>query len=184
MPQSDDAGNQTGKSNSGESGDAGATKDEKQQAGDAGAGGSDDKSGAGDEKHEPEEKKFSQSDLDRILKKEREKIEKKSKLTEDERIKQERDDAIKELNERKAFDDFDAAASSAGATKSRALFKLMKDDLEYNDQGKITNLKDVMKTARNDYPEFFKKVEGSGDGGAGGERSSTKSMNDFIRGKR
>jgi hypothetical protein len=60
----------------------------------------------------------------------------------------------------------DAGASQTGAEK---LFRLMKDDIDADDDGEINNIEDLIESGKKDFEELFgKKKRGSGDGGAGG----------------
>lgn len=112
--------------------------------------------------------------------------EKDSKLPDDERLKQRAESAEAQLRERDARDQFTDAAREAGATNPTKIYRLVKDDIEFDEQGKPTNLKTLVATAKRDYAEEFgaKKPGGSVDGGAGKEGSAKRSMNDLIRGGR
>jgi hypothetical protein len=148
------------------------------------------KSGEGG--HEPEkgketelenEKKFTQSDVNSFIAKEKKKWEKTKDLDENERLKGELTEMKQKLQLRDAMDSFSGYAEKAGATNARALFKLVNDDLEFDDAGNLKNPSELLKSAKDDYPELFKKANGSGDGGTGGDGKDTEkeSMNAFLR---
>jgi hypothetical protein len=142
-------------------------------AGAAGASDAIDGDGAG-------EKSFSQTELNRILAKEKSKWEKNKDLDETERLRAENEELKKAQAERDSFESFEAAAKAVDARNPKALFKLVKDELEIKD-GKITNLKDVMKAAVKEYPELFTSADGGADGGSGGSKTNRADMNDWIR---
>jgi hypothetical protein len=66
---------------------------------------------------------------------------------------------------------------------ARAIFKLVKDELEYDDKGEILNLSAVLSQAKKDYGDLFAgKAAGSADGGAGaGSQNGGGDMNTQIR---
>jgi hypothetical protein len=114
-----------------------------------------------------------------------------AKLSETERLTKERDELAKEREswaaERRERDARDAVIEAAGdekigARNPRAVYKLVKDDLEYDDKGHITNLAAVLKEAKTAYPELFGRAVGSADGGAGSRTSAGAfDMNAQIR---
>lgn len=66
----------------------------------------------------------------------------------------------------------------------RGVFKLIKDDLQYDDDGKVTNFKDVLASAKLEAPEFFRGQSSSIDAGNGSRQVGTMdSMNALIRGR-
>lgn len=64
---------------------------------------------------------------------------------------------------------FIEAAREAGATKPEAAFRLA-EGFDVDNDGNITNLKNVLAKVKTDYPEFF-AGNGSADGGAGRQQS-------------
>jgi hypothetical protein len=162
--ESEEAGTGTGKSK--ESGEEGGHE-----------------SGNGKETGQETEKKFSQAEVNSFISKEKKKWEKTKDLDENEKLKSELAETKKKLQSREAFDTFSSFAEKAGVSNPRALFKILHDDLEFDDDGNLKNPSEVLKSAKDDYPELFKKANGSGDGGSGGEGKETdkESMNDFLR---
>jgi hypothetical protein len=90
-----------------------------------------------------------------------------------------------QLRVRDARDAVESAAKTAGFQNPRKIYRLIKDDLSFDDAGKPDNVKDLITIAKRDFPEELgSKGNGSADGGAGGgggERAASTSMNDFIR---
>jgi hypothetical protein len=97
----------------------------------------------------------------------------KAKLSEDERLKAERDDALSQLRERDTRDSVTEKAGAAGVKNPRLFYNAYKSDLEFDDKGIVTNLKDILETAKAESPELFAPPpsapapSGSADGGAG-----------------
>lgn len=107
-----------------------------------------------------------------------------AKLTEDERLKQRAENAETALRTREARDVVERAAKDAGAANTAKIYRLYKDEIEFDDKGKPSNLKELIATAKREYPEEFgKRSGGSADGGEGrGTGGAAKgSMNDIIR---
>lgn len=65
----------------------------------------------------------------------------------------------------------------------RGVFKLIKDDLQYDDDGKVTNFKEVLASAKSEAPEFFRGQSSSIDGGNGSRQQSAMDMNAWMRGR-
>jgi len=176
------AGNQDGQNSGANNDNAGTDNGNQNQNQNSGASnGAGAATGAGADAGS--EKKFTQSDLNGFLAKEKAKWEKNKDLSEVERVKSENADLKKSLAMREAYDTFETAACAAGAVNPKTLFKAYQSDLEIDESGKITNLKDVLKSAQTESPELFKKADGSADGGAGGDNAKKPTMNDFLRGK-
>jgi hypothetical protein len=108
------------------------------------------------------------------------------KLSAEEREKQRADDAESRLRQREARDVLEGAAKDAGASNPTKLYRLVKDELEFDDKGRPSNLKEVIAQAKRDFPDEFgvKRPPGSADGAAGRSSGTGRSMNDLIRGKR
>lgn len=123
------------------------------------------------------EKTFTQADLDAALNKAQKDwdkkvkdAEEKAKLTESERLKAERDDALKQLRERDTRDSVIAEAEKAGVKNPKLFYNAYKSEFETDDKNKITNLKDVLESAKTESPELFTAAptpQGSADGGEG-----------------
>ena len=60
-----------------------------------------------------------------------------------------------------------AAQSGARADRLAGIYRLVRDDVQYDANGKPTNVAALIEQAQNDAPEFFQRVAGSGDGGKG-----------------
>lgn len=120
---------------------------------------------------------FSQADIDAAVKKAQKEWEKKvsdaeakAKLSDDERLQQERDEARAALRERDARDSVIADAGKAGVKNANLFYNAYKSQLEIDDKGKITNLDDILKSAKAESPELFNVAPtpgGSADGGEG-----------------
>lgn len=68
------------------------------------------------------------------------------------------------------------------ARNPRTVYKLIKDDLQYDDEGKVTNLTELLKQAKADDPLLFGRVGSSVDGGAGSRQNAQAfDMNAQIR---
>lgn len=136
-------------------------------------------------------KTFTQEELDaaieRAKREERgaaKKKEEDAQLSEGERLKQRAEAAETALRVREARDTFEDAARTAGGSSPSKLYRLYKDELEFDDKGKPTNIKELLVQAKGDYADEFqpKRPPGSGDGGAGRRSTSAPSgMNDLIR---
>ena len=94
----------------------------------------------------------------------------RAKLTEDERLKAERDDALANLRERDTRDAVIEEAGKSGVKNPRLFYNAYKSELETDQSGKITNLKAVLESAKTESPELFTAAPqpgGSADGGEG-----------------
>lgn len=101
-----------------------------------------------------------------------------------EQAERERDEARTQARVTAARADAIDAASSAGSSKPATVWKLIKDDVEFDDDGKATNIADLIKTAKSESPELFgevKKESRKGDGGNRGSATSGGDMNEAIR---
>jgi hypothetical protein len=175
MPNEDDVksgANDSAGTKSGNDGDAAGKKAGSDKGNGSGSG--DDDGDAGGDKPKPITF-ASQDELDRVIQKRVDRATKdseaKAKLSKEQLLEKERDDALALVRERDLKDDFAAAASTAGLTdagKAPKFFKMYRDDIDLDDKGKPTNLKDVVKALKTDFPELFKPpVRGGGDGGSG-----------------
>jgi hypothetical protein len=136
-------------------------------------------------------KTFTQAEFDayaertrKELKKDFEKQLKDAELSEAERTAKRVQELEKEIRLRDAKETVAEAARKAGAANTAAVYKLTYSMLEFDDAGKVSNLRDVIDAAKADAPELFPKRPGSGNGGSGNEGSSgsfSRNMNDLIR---
>lgn len=65
----------------------------------------------------------------------------------------------------------------------RGLFKLIKDDLKFDDDGNVTNFKEALAAAKAEASEFFGGVSSSIDAGNGSRQVGSVDMNALIRGR-
>jgi len=63
----------------------------------------------------------------------------------------------------------------------RGLFKYIKDDLEFDDEGNVTNFREVLAQAKNEASELFGQPVRSIDAGAGARQNGAADMNSLIR---
>lgn len=173
-----------------QAGAAAAVPDTKPQAGAAA-------SPAGDAISLETKKKLDKENIQ--LRKERDEIARKlkefedAKLSETERLTKElselKDQQATWLAERRERDTRDAVIEAAsddkiGARNPRAIYRLIRDDLEFDDSGKVRNLDESLKKAKAEYPELFGKATGAAgsvNGGAGGRNAPPQDMNALIR---
>lgn len=128
-------------------------------------------------------KTFTQEEVNRLLAKEKRELQKKAddaeakaKLSEDERTKAELADARKQLAERDQRDAAKEAAEKAGVKNAKLFYNAYRSEFETDDKGKITNLAEVLETAKAESPELFTTAaqpKGSADGGTGKDTPST-----------
>lgn len=132
-----------------------------------------------------ETKTFTQEDVNRLIAKERKDVERKAKLSEDERLKADLDDARNQLRTRDTKDAVLEAAAKLGARNTNLIYKAVKDDLTFDKDGKPENLKDVLAQAKKDFPELFGDSAHVGSADAGSGRAQTNgskvTMNDWLR---
>ena len=134
-------------------------------------------------------KSYTQKQIDDMINKRvaraTQKLKDDAELSETDRLKKEAADARAEVRERDLKDEFETI-SGLDKAKSNRLFKMFRDDMDVDDKGKWTNKKEVMKMAKDEWPELFSKLSGKGDGGNGGGNNSEKplngDMNSAIRG--
>ena len=85
--------------------------------------------------------------------------------------------------ERTAESAFIEAATKANARAPKTLFRAYKSDLDFDDDGNVTNLADVIAKAQADEPDLFKSSTGRADNGQKGESATDAlTMNDALRG--
>lgn len=117
----------------------------------------------------PAPKTFTQDEVNRLLAKDRREFEKKvrdaeekAKLSEQERLQKEADDLRSQIKERDARDAVQSDAAKLGSSNPAAVYKLVKDDLEFDDKGQIKNLNEVLAEAKDLYPQLFGTVKPDG----------------------
>lgn len=95
------------------------------------------------------------------------------------------EEAEAQLRVRDARDSVEAAAKNAGFSNPSKIYRLIKDEISFDDAGKPDNVKDLITIAKKDFPEELGagKANGSADGGAGGggARITGGGMNTLIR---
>ncbi len=86
------------------------------------------------------------------------------------------------IRERDAKDATRDAAKKAGAPDGDLIYRVLKGDIEYDDDGKPTNLKDLIADLKQTTPHLFKPATTRVDGGAGnGSKPGKDDMNTAIR---
>lgn len=149
-------------------------------------------SGTQTETTEDKSKTFTQADVDRIVKqrlkdaeKRQEKEREQANLSETERLKNENAELKRQGHLRDAKEDIVAAARKAGmkaAASVDRLWRLIKDDVELDEKGKVTNLKELVAAAKELDEDLFPKRPGTADGPQGNNGTPvSQSMNDLIR---
>lgn len=109
-----------------------------------------------------------------------------AKLTKEQLLEKERDEAKAQVLERDIRDDF-VEATGLPIGPGRRIFRMYRDDIETDDKGKATNLKDVVANAKKEFPDLFKagggggERKGKGDGGAGSDQKIGGDMNSALR---
>lgn len=73
------------------------------------------------------------------------------------------------------------AATRANAIDSAAVVALVRDRLEFDDEGEPTNVAAVLDAARKQHPALFRAAAGSGDGSKGGLGNEPADISDAIR---
>lgn len=73
-------------------------------------------------------------------------------------------------------------ARGANAISPTAIYALIRDRIEYDDDDEPSNLESLIAKARKDEPNLFQAASGSGDGGKGTNgKASAADMNQLIR---
>jgi hypothetical protein len=85
---------------------------------------------------------------------------------------------LRDLSARSAVTD---AATKVNAISPRAVYALIKGDLDFDDDGNPTNVDALLKQAQKDEPSLFRAANGSGDGGKGTPAGATQNINDVFR---
>ncbi len=125
---------------------------------------------------------FSQTEVNRIVKREIERALKTSKLPELETAQAKVAELETQLRKRELRELVADAGTKAGARNPLLLFRAVEEKLELDEKGKPKNLDEVIKEARRDYPELFgSAAKGNANGGAGQHINPRPSMNELLR---
>lgn len=134
---------------------------------------------------------YSQADLDRLMAKvrreEKAKLEKQlaqAQLSETEKLRAENEGLKASIRAAAAERQLLDAVTRSGADDPDAVVGWIqaKVSVEYDDDGKISNLRDIIAESKERLPNRFPKRPGSGNGGDGGHGAHAGlSMNDIIR---
>lgn len=74
------------------------------------------------------------------------------------------------------------SAAKAGAANPERIYKLVRTDIDFDDDGKPENIDDLIADAKKEFPELFKPKGGKGDLGNGSRSDkSSKKGGDWIR---
>lgn len=73
------------------------------------------------------------------------------------------------------------AAAKANAISGRAVYALIREDLDYDDDGEPTNVAALIAQAKRSDPELFRAAAGDGDGGKRGPSGNAINVNDVFR---
>lgn len=111
------------------------------------------------------EKTFTAAELEKATKRAVQDALKKANLTEDERRKAEVEELKLQVRTRDLRDAVLESAQSANAKNPKAIYKLIKDDIEFDDKGKATNIAEAMKQVQLDFPEQFETAATAASGG-------------------
>lgn len=85
---------------------------------------------------------------------------------------------FRDANARTAVTD---AATKAGAVAPSLIYRAVRDDLQFDDDGNATNIAEVLDALKASEPQVFRAAGGSGDGGQGGQGPQTLDLNAAIR---
>lgn len=99
-------------------------------------------------------------------------------------LKLERDSALTKLQTTAGRVAIIEAAVKAGSPKPGLVYRLVRDNADFNDEYEVTNVAALISQAKTDAPELFRTSSGKGDGGSrdeGGHSTSSGGMNAFIR---
>jgi hypothetical protein len=134
--------------------------------------------------------KFSQADLDRLIAKakrdEKARLEKQvsdAQLSETERLKAELEARKAEVRSLKTEGALNAAIKAAGGDDPEVIQAWIQSKLtvEFDDDDKISNLKELLSEARERIPSRFPRRPGSANGGDGKPSGIGADMNSLIR---
>ncbi len=140
-----------------------------------------------------EGKLFTQAELNQIvqqrLKEEQKRAQKKAEqdqLPELDRLKRQLEEFQSEARRQRAENIVLKTLSGQGAEYPEAVWKIVKDDLVFDDAGNPTNVELLLKTAKQNFPKLFGKQTQPGspgkiDPGTKAPAAPALSMNDMIR---
>lgn len=96
----------------------------------------------------------------------------------------EKDNELRRYRARDQVDDFVSDKRNQVSVRNmKALIRYVEHDFEYDDQGKVTNLKDLVTKAKLEVPELFGGSSSSIDAGNGSRQTSAMDMNAWMRGR-
>jgi hypothetical protein len=125
---------------------------------------------------------FSQTEVNRIVKREIERALKNTRLPELEAAQAKVTELETQIKHKELRQQVTEAAVKAGAKNANLLFRAIEEKLELGDDGKPKNLDEVLRQARHDYPELFAAASrGNANGGAGQQNNPRPSMNELLR---
>ncbi len=76
----------------------------------------------------------------------------------------------------------DAVVSAAAlAIKPDAIWRMLRTDVEFDDDGQPANIKALVDGVKRDFPELFRSANGNADGGVNGRAVINDDMNTRIR---
>lgn len=136
-----------------------------------------------------EEKSYTKTEFERELAKQKKEFEKsaakekeRADLSEQERLKAQLEDTQTQLRMRDAKDDVMAALEKEGARSASLMWNAIRGELEFDDKGKLSNLKDLITGLKADYADQFgePKPAETIDGGAGQQVAGTKLTQEAI----
>lgn len=97
-------------------------------------------------------------------------------------FKTEYERVMSELRDLKTQGVFTDAAARANARAPKTLYRAYRDQLQYDDDGNVTNLDEVIAAAKQDEPDLFKPSTGHSDAGRPGDSTGDKpTINSFFR---
>lgn len=108
-------------------------------------------------------------------------------LSETDRLKAELDARNEELTvlrgrERERNAESVITKAATGAIKPEAIWRMVRSDIEYDDDGQPANVKPLIESVKREFPELFHARNGSADGGNGNGRvPETNDLNDAFR---
>lgn len=125
---------------------------------------------------------FSQTEVNRIVKREIERALKNTSRPELETAQAKVNELATQLRNKELREQVSEAAARAGAKNATLVFRAIEEKIELDENGKAKNIDDVVKLARRDYPELFRReTNGNSDGGAGQQNHPQLSMNELLR---
>lgn len=137
---------------------------------------------AADEPGKTRQRFFSQTEVNRIVKREIERALKTSKQPELEAAQARVAELETQMRKRELREQVADAGARSGAKNPLLLFRAVEEKIELGDDGKPKNLEEVLKEARRDYPELFGPASrGNANGGAGQQNNPRLSMNELLR---